>query len=292
MARSSCFDPSMINPVSKAIAVAASTLACLTPLSPVSAQNEVEEYGKVGGWTVSETIIETCRLTWSERDDVKLTITRGGGEVGYLGLRVTGSSRPQRPGVVTFAFDDEIVRGALLGGNYYTPSAPDEQVIAFFRSANTMQLRVDGEARFSFSLKGSNAAYAMLSECASRWPESRVPLVPPPPPSNYLQREIPDPNLAGPFAANREVAPIRSDLWFPKGQIPIYADDTGSTTIGVVIAVSGSGKPTQCEVSEPSDVKAINERACGIIMERAKFNPATDAQGTAIASRYTTQITF
>ena len=52
----------------------------------------------------------------------------------------------------------------------------------------------------------------------------------------------------------------------------------------VRVIVSAEGKPTACTIYSPSLSESLNQRICGLIMEKATFAPAKDSSGQAMAS--------
>ena len=52
----------------------------------------------------------------------------------------------------------------------------------------------------------------------------------------------------------------------------------------VRVMISAEGKPASCAIYLPSLSESLNERICSLIMEKATFQPAKDANGEAIAS--------
>ena len=75
------------------------------------------------------------------------------------------------------------------------------------------------------------------------------------------------------------------DGWLPTGTIPFseFAKFAGGGN-QVRLMLDTSGKPTDCQIFSPTLDKALNDKICQILMEKAAFTPAKDAGGTAVAS--------
>lgn len=50
--------------------------------------------------------------------------------------------------------------------------------------------------------------------------------------------------------------------------------------------VSDAGLPVRCEIERSSGFADLDEHACAIPMRRARFEPATDRHGNAVANSY------
>ena len=72
--------------------------------------------------------------------------------------------------------------------------------------------------------------------------------------------------------------------WLPQGTIPF--EDFGKFAAGsnqVRLMVDAAGKPTSCHIHWPTLSESVNKKVCSTLMEKAKFSPARDAQGQAMA---------
>jgi len=85
-------------------------------------------------------------------------------------------------------------------------------------------------------------------------------------------------------ASSPVIAPM-SPGWLPQGTIPFsdYAKFAGGGN-QVRLMISAEGKPTACNVFSPTLDKALNDKICELLMEKASFTPAKDAAGQAMAS--------
>lgn len=81
------------------------------------------------------------------------------------------------------------------------------------------------------------------------------------------------------------VPEARADGFLPQGTIG-FADFAkfagGGNTVRLML--NAEGKPTACHIHSPTLSAAKNEEICKLLMERAAFTPAKDAQGQAMAS--------
>lgn len=75
------------------------------------------------------------------------------------------------------------------------------------------------------------------------------------------------------------VAALLSDDDYPKAAID--AEEQG--TVGFAVAVGSDGKATGCRVTRSSGSTTLDQATCRIVLERAKFQPARDQQGKAVA---------
>lgn len=78
---------------------------------------------------------------------------------------------------------------------------------------------------------------------------------------------------------------VGTDGWIPSGTIPFseFAKFAGGAN-QVRLMIDASGKPTGCHIFVPTLSESLNERICGLLMEKASFTPAKDAEGQAMAS--------
>ena len=71
----------------------------------------------------------------------------------------------------------------------------------------------------------------------------------------------------------------------PQGTVP-FTDfaKLGGGANQVRVIIGADGKPTSCTIYSPSLTQTINERICNLVMTKATFQPAKDANGEAMAS--------
>ena len=58
------------------------------------------------------------------------------------------------------------------------------------------------------------------------------------------------------------------------------------TSVTVVFTVGVDGRASRCSVSSPGPDPATNALVCPLVVERIRFNPATDANGDPVPARY------
>lgn len=58
--------------------------------------------------------------------------------------------------------------------------------------------------------------------------------------------------------------------------------------VSVLLRVSAEGKVTSCEVTETSGSATLDSKTCTLLKQRALFEPAKDAGGSAVAGEYRT----
>jgi TonB family protein len=63
-------------------------------------------------------------------------------------------------------------------------------------------------------------------------------------------------------------------------------------TVAFRLEISETGKVASCSVTESSGSKLIDETTCRIMSERARFNPARDARGRAVADSFNSRIVW
>jgi TonB family protein len=70
----------------------------------------------------------------------------------------------------------------------------------------------------------------------------------------------------------------------------LQAGDYG--VVSIHLQVAADGRVSQCEVTESSGSAPLDQVTCNIALRRARFAPARDAAGLAIAGGYRTAMTF
>ncbi|WP_342249778.1 energy transducer TonB [Sphingomonas sp. OTU376] len=62
--------------------------------------------------------------------------------------------------------------------------------------------------------------------------------------------------------------------------------------IVVTIQISASGEPTACEIRQSTGFPALDSHTCGLVMQRARFEPARNEQGDPVRSYVLAPITW
>ena len=62
--------------------------------------------------------------------------------------------------------------------------------------------------------------------------------------------------------------------------------------VTVTLIVSPAGRAMDCRIERSSGSPALDQATCRILRARARFDPATDRGGTAVASSYRQEIVW
>lgn len=74
--------------------------------------------------------------------------------------------------------------------------------------------------------------------------------------------------------------------WIRADDYPAEALRQGAEgTVGFELDIAASGEVEGCRVTQSSGVPVLDDRTCAVMSERARFLPARDGQGKAIASK-------
>lgn len=85
------------------------------------------------------------------------------------------------------------------------------------------------------------------------------------------------------------IKPLHS--YFSDADYPMQAMQEGATgTVRVTMMIDETGKLRDCMVEAVSGIATLDAQACGVLIERAKFTPASDAAGNPVRSVMTRQI--
>jgi protein TonB len=60
--------------------------------------------------------------------------------------------------------------------------------------------------------------------------------------------------------------------------------------VGVRLGVSAAGRVTNCRVTVSSGTAILDASTCRLLPSRVRFEPARDAQGSAVAGTYSTHV--
>ena len=63
-------------------------------------------------------------------------------------------------------------------------------------------------------------------------------------------------------------------------------------TVGLTVTVTAEGKATNCVVTQSSGHAELDFAACKEIQEKARFDPALDAEGKPTSAQFSTKVTF
>jgi len=103
--------------------------------------------------------------------------------------------------------------------------------------------------------------------------------------------------IAGLAAALLAVAsvplPVAQETWVTDGDYPpsaLRAEAQGVTAYR--LGVDASGFPTGCDVLQTAGFAALDDRTCVLLMRRARFQPATDRRGRAVAGSFSGRLAW
>ena len=63
-------------------------------------------------------------------------------------------------------------------------------------------------------------------------------------------------------------------------------------TVAFALSVDAEGRPSRCTVEQSSGDQELDDATCSIMMSRARFRPARDAEGTAVPDTVRSRITW
>ena len=79
--------------------------------------------------------------------------------------------------------------------------------------------------------------------------------------------------------------------WASDNDYPAQAlRDNIEGEVGFALNVGADGVPTQCEISLSSGNADLDQTTCTLMMQRARFNPATDSSGRATNGRFASKM--
>ena len=119
---------------------------------------------------------------------------------------------------------------------------------------------------------------------------------PPPPAPVFRQPSLPPPPPPPPAPSKaRGVSPDGQSRWAARIQEnypPRAVRDEVEGRVGVRVTVGPNGRVTACSVTSSSGSSVLDEAACDGMTRYARYNPALDAAGTAIAGAANTTIVY
>jgi protein TonB len=111
---------------------------------------------------------------------------------------------------------------------------------------------------------------------------------PTPPPVVVTMPAPPAPPPPPPAQAAVKMTPRGSpQSWVTNDDYPPSAQrDAVEGTTGFALTVGADGRVTGCSVTSSSGSSLLDDTACRLLMRRARFNPAKDANGTAMGDTF------
>ncbi|WP_161956788.1 energy transducer TonB [Sphingosinithalassobacter portus] len=94
-------------------------------------------------------------------------------------------------------------------------------------------------------------------------------------------------------AAPPAPTPIHADRWISSADMPRGVEPfDDARTVGYVLEVDAHGQVTRCAISQPTDSWRLDVTTCRLLPQRAQFEPARDADGNPVTSRYEGRFTW
>ena len=92
----------------------------------------------------------------------------------------------------------------------------------------------------------------------------------------------------------RPVKPLKSPgEWIVSSDYPLQMLFAGQPAlVSFRLSVGADGVPTACHIQATTRLKSFDDAVCKSVMRRARFSPALDAEGQAIASYYQNNVRF
>ncbi|WP_374591673.1 energy transducer TonB [Novosphingobium sp.] len=79
--------------------------------------------------------------------------------------------------------------------------------------------------------------------------------------------------------------------WVTTNDYPVQALSAGKGgNVVFLLDVDAKGKPTSCSVTRSSGVPQLDERTCRLVMHRARFDAARNAEGQPIVGHYVSRV--
>lgn len=95
----------------------------------------------------------------------------------------------------------------------------------------------------------------------------------------------------GKATALKPISPPGS--WITDDDYPAAAMRAGHQgTVSFEMQIDSSGLPSGCSVTASSGFDDLDHQACALLLQRARFSPARDASGKAIAAKYLGRFTW
>ena len=273
---------------------ATAALSVLSATGLASAHNgETKIYARSGSWVIHQQP-KFCEINAQLPEGGQLSFAKASRGDAYLRYKIAGDmsepyfavNAPQ----VDWDFDQMRFGGRHFGMGEYGPQPDGDAIEAAFRNARQLTIRRNGEVIAQFSLTGSAKAFATLQKCADQWPDGFVPLAPPAMPMQAAPR-VTEPDLKGPFPPNRAAMPINPGRWVTPRDYPTPTLRAGIEGVSrFSVAVGADGRVKQCDITQSSGDVQLDQRVCSLVLQHARFNPATDAEGTLVESIWSSAV--
>ena len=300
------------------LVTASAALGAATLASPALAQSGARSgeivFVDLGRWTIYEaTSAGYCEMRLRSGLNGSLSLRKRAGAPGSLRVSLANANRFFGP-EITFAFDDAQFGGVLRDGRVYAPSSDSSAIESEFRKAETLSILQGGATVASISLKSSSAGFRLLNQCAQQWRTSFIPprntrvasanprgstqlnapsrprtiAAPPSPPAAQSQPTV----RRGPFPPNRNVTPISPSSWIRGEDFRRLPSLRGDGKLTYSLLVNEEGRVEECSVLKSTGSRRLDGRVCRSLQQRARFEPATDKNGNAVESTFSSVVEF
>jgi hypothetical protein len=172
--------------------------------------------------------------------------------------------------------DSRFIAYDAIGGVRRIAFGLEPEVSKAAAISGVLALQVAGELNEHFAVPEFDDAFQALDACAMNLGKSwGIPI--------EHQKQVKQ--------GVRAVGPISS--YFGSDDYPRSALlDRTSGISGVQVSVDQNGKPTNCIMRPSTGVASLDERTCGIFMNRVHFTPAINLEGQPVASFYVNEINW
>jgi|GEM_PF-3313499 len=310
---------------------ALSGLALAGSLSSVAAAQSggQETFVDLGRWVIlQDEARRSCELRLNDGGPHVLSYQLQDGRAGRLTLqRRSGRYFSGMVGNVEWAFDDARFAG-FSAGEGFALGAGSSDVERGFRAAQVLTVSQGSQPVARIDLKTSSAGFRLLKQCSEQWryiPWYRRQ-------ANAQYRELPDARngrlIAGPsrpvphssarptarsrpsgvappldpseVSSNAQSAPVAARPINPSSWI--RADDrlpwpsrgfpSGEGVLRYTLLIDEEGRALDCEVEGSTGSRKFDRRACRLLVERARFEPARGPNGQSASASYTSTVRF
>lgn len=306
-------------------AAACAMLACTFASGSAAQTSEEETFVDLGRWVVvQDEARRSCELRLTDGGPNVLRYQLQDGRAGTLALqRRSGRYFAGMVGDVEWAFDDVRFAGFSSSGGFAL-GAGSRDVEAGFRSAKALTVSQGGQQIARIDLKTSSAGFRLLNQCAQQW--RYIPWYRRNADARY--RELPDVNggrlVAGPSrpvphsgvrsrpggvappldpsqtSAPTLTTPLKARAIEPSSWIkdddrlpwPSRGFREGQGVLRYTLLVNEDGRAEECDVEATTGSRKFDRRACKLLVERARFEPARGPNGEAVEARFTASVRF
>ena len=298
--------------------------------APASAlqQGSQETFVDLGRWViVQDEATRSCEMRLTADPQVVLRYRMSDCRAGVMALqRRSGRFFTGMVGDVIWSFDERRFAGSQ-SGNGYSLSAASRDVEAGFRAAKVLTVSQGGQQVARINLKTSSAGFRLLKQCAQQWryipwyrrqasaqyrelpdvarsENGRLTAGPSRPVPHSGARSRPG-GVAPPLEAPRSGAPalatpIAARAINPSGWItnsdnlpwPSRGFREGQGVLRYTLLVNEEGRAEDCDVEASTGSRKFDRRACKLLEERARFEPARGSNGQPVETRFTASVRF